>query len=169
MNWYTGKGDDGETSLYGGGRVAKDDPRIEALGDLDEATSAIGLARAAGTRKASQALLLQIQRHLSTLMAEVATPSGTPTVSTLQSALAFLEEEISKLQVTIAFPRDFIYPGATLSGAHLDFARTVVRRAERRLVRLSHQQPMQSLWAQRYLNRLSSLLFLLARAEEQVG
>ena len=95
--------------------VAKDDPRIEALGDLDEATSAIGLARAAGTRKASQALLLQIQRHLSTLMAEVATPSGTPTVSTLQSALAFLEEEISKLQVTIAFPRDFIYPGATLS------------------------------------------------------
>lgn len=169
MNWYSGKGDDGETSLYGGERVAKDDPRMEALGDLDEATSAIGLARAASTREASQAVLLLIQRHLSALMAEVATPSGTPTVSTLQSALVFLEEEISKLQVSIAFPRDFIFPGATLSGAHLDFARAVVRRAERRVVRLSHQQAQLNPWAQRYLNRLSSLLFLLARAEEQIG
>ena len=168
MHWYTGKGDEGETSLFGGERAPKDDPRIEALGDLDEATCAIGLVRASTRCETDKALLLHIQQQLSVLMAEVASPStGRCSVTVDATMLAHLEEEISRLQARVAPLHDFIFPGATVDSAGYDFARAVVRRAERRVVHLHHLQLLQNPCALRYVNRLSSLLFLLARAEEQ--
>jgi cob(I)alamin adenosyltransferase len=165
--WYTGKGDTGDTALFGGGRVAKDDPRIEALGALDEASSAIGVGRAFAARLASRELLLRVQRELSTIMAEVGASKPDKLSTRLElAAVTALEAEIDAL-ATLAPPFDgFIVPGDTPGGALLDVARTVVRRAERRVAPLVRDGKLQNPAIPAYLNRLSSLLFLLARLED---
>ncbi|HEY3376017.1 MAG TPA: cob(I)yrinic acid a,c-diamide adenosyltransferase [Armatimonadota bacterium] len=164
--WYTGTGDEGYTGLVGGERVAKDAPQIEALGDLDEANSAIGVARAFTVRAENQPLLLRVQRELYLLMAEIASPDPECLSRRIESDM------IAELEADIALLGDasqrhiFIVPGDTRGGATLDLARSVVRRAERRVVHLTREGYVRNERLMRYLNRLSSLLFVLARAED---
>ncbi len=173
---YTRTGDRGETGLIGGRRVLKDDARVEAYGSLDELNSAIGAARAAlaqeggaaaGRAEATaeiDAALDQIQRDLFVIGAEVAAPGneaqgpriGPPEVAALESIIDHLDAALPALRV-------FILPGGSPAGAALHMARTVARRAERRVVTLSRAEPVNP-EILRYLNRVADLLFVLARA-----
>ena len=166
MRIYTRKGDDGTTGLYGGGRVAKDSAAPEAYGTVDEAQAAIGLARAECDRGGElDALLVGVERDLWILMAELATDegnrhklvAGTSLVTT--DMVAHLEAVIDDVTGRFEQPTEFVGPGETRQAALLDVARTVVRRAERRAVAAvvdgSQVGP--------YLNRLSDLLWTLAR------
>lgn len=164
-------GDGGETGLLYGGRVPKDDPRLEAYGALDEAVSALGLARALETDAARAARILELQRELFTVGAELATATGERDklrrhFNTVTPELVDrLEEE------THALERDhpvtsFVIPGGSPSGAALDMARTLVRRAERATVRLQRDVGLDNPQVLRYLNRCSDLVFMLARQAE---
>jgi cob(I)alamin adenosyltransferase len=148
---YTAKGDQGSTDLLGE-RVGKDDPRIDLMGALDESTSSIGLGRAHATIEAWQPLLLQAQRDLYQIMAELAF------VDELRPDVYHLKPDRVDWQFVIA--------GDTVSGAALDVARTVVRRAERQAVGLDAAGHGLNSEILRYLNRLSTLLFIIARAED---
>jgi cob(I)alamin adenosyltransferase len=162
----TGTGDTGYTSLLGNRRVPKYDPRPDTLGTVDEATSALGLARALTADEQARELIEAMQRDLYVLMAELATPPEHETavgmhitnqhVSRLQTS-----EETLKHQVDI--PNKFVIPGNTPDGAALDLARTVVRRAERMSARLLHDGTIHNGEMVRYLNRLSDVIFVLAR------
>ena len=165
--WYTRTGDEGDTGLLGGERVAKDSPRLEALGDLDEAMSCIGLARAQAARAETKPLLEHIQRELIVVMAELAAPDAAQLKTRLgETAVASLEADIDRLAATVAPPEGFVLPGDSRGAAALDVARAVVRRAERRAVALAHRGEVNNARVIAYLNRLSSLLFLLARADD---
>ncbi len=181
MKYYTGRGDDGSTGLlFTSRRVGKDDPRVEVLGELDEAVAVLGLARAevagAGGRwERVVSALLHLQKGLFVAGAEVATPEEgwerlEEGVSRVTPAMvAGLEEAIQELGPP-ELPRGFFLPGETRQGALLDLARAVVRRAERRLVSLARAgglAPGSVLPA--YLNRASSLLWVLARLVEGSG
>lgn len=167
MRLYTAKGDQGQTDLLGE-RVAKDDPRIEALGALDEATSSLGLARAVATTERTPALVIEAQRDLYQVMAELAfVPALRPERYTLSpERVTWLETETDRITAEITLPREFILPGDTVAGAALDVARTIVRRGERHLVALAGGGHVDNPQLVRYLNRLSSLLFVLARFED---
>ena len=166
--FYTGRGDDGYTDLLGGPRVAKYDLRPEALGALDEASAALGLARAHAQREETRHALVHVQRDLYLLMADIATITGkhadNPRLTAAQ--VAALEQIIADLDPLVSIPKEFVAPGDSLSGAALDVARTVVRRAERVLARLAHEGTLPGPHGMVYLNRLSSLLFGLARFED---
>lgn len=170
MKIYTARGDAGKTDLLGE-RVEKDDPRIDLLGDLDEATSSIGLGRALATWGRSGEMLITVQRDLYQVMAELAFIDTTrpDTLRFAAERTAWLEESIAAVQETVELPREFVVPGETHAGAALDVARTVVRRAERQAVTLGHAGGISNPEIIRYLNRLSSLLFILARAEDLRG
>lgn len=169
--YYTRDGDDGYTSLLGAERVPKYAPRPEAYGTLDELSSALGLARATVRDDRSQKVLLDIQRHLYQMMTELAaTPEGAPHFGqTTAGDVAKLERLTETLGAEIELPREFIIPGDTLAGATLDLARTIARRSERLVARLVHQGELENPELLRYLNRLSSLLFVLARYEDAVA
>ena len=168
----TRTGDGGETGLLYGGRVSKADPRTEAYGSIDEAISALGAARAVVTDRARHAIILRLQSELFTVGAELATDSSQS--ETLEKHFlvispeftARVEQEIGELEATVQLPDAFVIPGGTPSGAALDVARTVLRRAERRIVALRAADVAVSLELLRYVNRLSDLVFMLARAEE---
>jgi cob(I)alamin adenosyltransferase len=164
---YTARGDQGATDLLGE-RVGKDDPRIELLGALDETTSAIGLGRSLAQFEAADAMLITSQRDLYQIMAELAFVDDVRPDSLRLGAdrVAWLETSIATVQETVTLPREFVVPGDTTSGAALDVARTVARRAERLAVALAHAEAIGNPEILRYLNRLSSLLFILARAED---
>ncbi len=164
---YTGLGDNGSTDLLGE-RVAKDDPRIEILGDLDEATSAAGLGRALAQSERTKDLIAEVQRDLYRIMAELAftdelRPAG---YALAAERVTWIETVTDDLTATLNLPPRFILPGDTVPGAALDGARTVVRRAERAAVALHHIGHVGNEEILRYLNRLSSLLFILARFED---
>ena len=165
--FYTRTGDEGTTGLLGEGRVPKYDDRIEALGAVDEATAAIGLARSSAQAPQTAALLLEAQRDLYKLMAEVsATPENAARFRTIdESRVKWLEEQTDALEKTVEIPREFILPGDLPASAALALARTIVRRAERRVVVLYHAGQLENLHLLAYLNRLSSLLFMLELAE----
>lgn len=167
MRIYTAKGDTGSTDLLGE-RVTKDDPRIDLLGALDESTSAIGLGRAHATIAAWGELLVEAQRDLYHVMAELAfVDELRPDAYRLPAArVAWLEESIAVVEATVELPPQFVLPGDTVPGAALDVARTVVRRAERLAVGLDRAGGMPNPEILRYLNRLSTLLFIVARAED---
>lgn len=167
MRIYTAKGDQGRTDLLGE-RVAKDDPRIDLLGTLDETTSAIGLGRAHVTDDTENETLVQAQRDLYQIMAELAFTDDLRPKSLHFGAerVAWLEAEIERITATVTLPPQFIIPGDSVAGAALDVARTVARRAERLAVALSDASAVNNPEILRYLNRLSSLLFILARAED---
>lgn len=167
MRIYTARGDGGDTDLLGE-RVAKDDPRIELLGSLDESTSAIGLARAHAALPETGTRLIGTQRDLYGIMAELSFSLGisSPLEPFPESRVEWLESEIAAVQATVELPREFVLPGESVPGAALDVARTVVRRAEREAVTLFRAQRIANPQVIRYLNRLSSLLFMLARAED---
>jgi cob(I)alamin adenosyltransferase len=154
-----------------GARVAKDDPRIDALGSLDEATSAIGLARAIATDGRVREDLVAVQRDLYQIMAELAfTPELRPAAYEFaQSRVDWLGAETDALAAGVELPREFILPGESVPGAALDVARSVTRRGERDLVALGHAGHQLSSTILAYLNRLSSLLFVAARIEDRAA
>ncbi|MGC2190842.1 MAG: cob(I)yrinic acid a,c-diamide adenosyltransferase [Candidatus Dormiibacterota bacterium] len=165
-------GDQGETSLLYGGRVAKDDLRTEAYGALDEAISALGLARSLCTQPGVQERVLELQRECFTVGAELATGNGQRSkleahFPTLQPQAAdALEAEVHHLEETVGLPDGFVIPGGSPGAAALDLGRSLIRRAERRAVTLQRQGDLENREVLRYLNRLSDLLFMLARQEE---
>ena len=168
---YTGGGDQGETSLGDGARVAKDDLRVEAYGTVDEANAVIGLARLhAGS--AVDALLARIQNDLFDLGADLCTPedgrraAGALRITAEQAAR--LESEIDTANADLAPLNSFVLPGGTALAAHLHLARTVARRAERLVVALARRDTVNP-QAVIYLNRLSDLLFVLARQANDAG
>jgi cob(I)alamin adenosyltransferase len=167
--FYTRTGDDGQTGLLGEGRLPKYHPRIETLGTLDEASAAIGLARALASQPETKALLVDIQRDLYALMAEVAAPpENAARFRTLGRArLEWLESQTDALEAHLSLPGEFILPGDSLPGAVFSLARTIVRRAERRLAELVDKGEVSNDVLLPYLNRLSSLCFLLELSENQ--
>ena len=168
-SFYTRTGDEGYTGLLGEGRVPKYHLRTEALGTVDEATAAIGLSRSACRAPQVGTVLLAVQRDLYKLMAEVAaTPENAATFRTIDAdSVNWLEEQTDEISKITTVPREFIIPGDTPGGAALDLARTVVRRAERRVAELMHQEEVSNKELVRYLNRLSSLIFVLELLENQ--
>ena len=169
MKIYTRTGDGGETGLLGGGRVPKDDPRVAAYGQVDELNAAIGFARALEPRDFASDVLEPVQRDLFTLGAELAAPDpaareralggrslGVPQVQALERAIDAREGAAPPL-------REFILPGGSPKAAALHVARTACRRAERGVVTLARQSAVSPAIVT-YLNRLSDLLFVLARA-----
>ena len=168
MPFYTGLGDDGTTDLLGA-RVAKDHPRIEVLGTLDEATSAIGLARSMAADSRVREDLIAVQRDIYRIMAELAfTPELRPASYELGAdRVDWLGAETDALAATIELPREFILPGESTTGAALDVSRTVTRRGERLVVALTHAGHPVNPTILSYLNRLSSLLFIAARVEDR--
>jgi len=156
---YTRTGDDGSTGLVANSRVQKDDARIEAMGDVDELNSALGLLLTETLPDDARTLLVQIQHRLFDLGGELAMPE----YQTLSAAHTFaLETAIDHWNTSLPPLKDFILPGGSRSGAQCHLARTMCRRAERRLVHLHHLAPQRP-EVLRYLNRLSDLLFVLAR------
>jgi len=169
MTFYTSKGDDGTTNLLGEGRVAKYHSRIEAVGTLDESTAALGLARAQCLDSHSGVILLEAQRDLYKLMAEVAaTPENAEKFRFINEArVTWLEQQTDALSKLVEMPREFILPGDSMAGAALSLARAIIRRAERRVVELFDLNELSNPDLQRYLNRLSSLCFVLELLENQ--
>jgi cob(I)alamin adenosyltransferase len=159
---YTRTGDRGDTALFGGARVAKNDPRIEAYGTVDETNSVIGVARASWPSSPIDAQLHQAQIDLFEIGAHLASP-GTSRFSGVDAArIEELEQAIDAMTAELAPLTSFILPGGSLAAAQLHVARTVCRRAERLVVALQDDsQPTQSTIA--YLNRLSDYLFTAAR------
>ncbi|NOZ00065.1 MAG: cob(I)yrinic acid a,c-diamide adenosyltransferase [Chloroflexi bacterium] len=168
-SFYTRGGDDGSTGLLGEGRLPKHHPRMEAIGTLDEATAALGLARALSQSPRIGPVLVQVQRDLYGLMAEVAaTPENASRFRSIdEGRVAWLEAQTDALSETVDLPKEFILPGDTSGGAALSLARTVVRRAERRVAALLDQKEVTNPELLRYLNRLSSLCFVLELHETQ--
>ena len=172
----TGKGDDGTTGLLYGGRIAKDDPRTDAYGAVDEAVAALGVARVsladAGLTELAD-LILRYQRELFVVGAELATnPSA---LDRLQDAvtrvseamLNGVESDLAHWESVVEMPKEFVVPGETSASAALEVARTVLRRAERRIVALERVVEIKGAWVLPYVNRLADLLWVLARAAEQ--
>ena len=160
----TGRGDDGTTTLFGGGRMSKTDPRITALGDIDEASSALGAARAEAATASPEisTLILQMQRLLYRIMGDVAMPKEDNFVG--ESDLQIVNDALEDWRNRTQIPKEFVIPGETRLGALLDVARSVTRRAERSLVAAGYvEEHPQALKA---VNRLSDLLFIVARAAD---
>jgi len=167
MSFYTARGDDGTTGLLGEGRVRKDHARMEALGTLDEASAALGMARAQCAAEGTAAILLEAQRDLYKLMAEVAaTPENADKFHAIDAArVAWLEAQTDAISKDARVPTEFIVPGDSAGEAALSLARAIVRRAERRVVTLFEAGDVTNPDLQRYLNRLSSLCFVLELRE----
>jgi cob(I)alamin adenosyltransferase len=168
MKIYTKTGDEGQTGLFGGGRVSKDDPRVEAYGEVDELNAVLGLVRAAEMMPRIDEVLVPVQRDLFSIGALLSTPDlkkmhdhlakaqvDEGRISELERAIDACEKELEPL-------RAFIIPGGTPKAAALHLARTVCRRAERRVIHLQREVEIPQIVVV-YLNRLSDLLFTLAR------
>ena len=173
MSVYTKSGDTGQTRLLFGGRVSKADPRCEAYGATDEAVSAMGLARSLSQDERVKEILLRVQREVFIVGAELAThqeqyeqlQANYPVVTA--EMVSWLERVIDDLEGKMDRPDAFVVPGASAASSALDFARTVVRSSERRVVALCEQKPLANTEVLRYLNRLSDLLYVLARYEDR--
>lgn len=165
---YTRTGDGGDSGLVDGARLPKDHPRFHAIGDVDEANAAIGLAVAALDADApARALLQAVQNDLFDLGADLATPTEVAGALRLAAdATARLEEHIDQLSDALGPLTSFVLPGGSQAAAHLHMARTVVRRAERSALSL-HTEAALNPEILKYLNRLSDLLFQLARDENR--
>jgi cob(I)alamin adenosyltransferase len=168
---YTRTGDDGETSLFGGTRVPKHDPRVDAYGEVDELNAWLGFVRASRLDDDLDEALVHIQRDLFALGAQLADPSDAVAARVTKAVLGDadverLEALIDRLEGELTPLRRFILAGGTPAGAALHVARTVCRRAERRMTALA--PPVDSSLL-RYVNRLSDLLFVLARVVNHRG
>jgi cob(I)alamin adenosyltransferase len=164
---YTKTGDAGETSLFDQTRVSKSDPRVDAYGEVDELNACLGAARAAGADADVAAAIEAIQKQLFALGARLADPSSKIAARVAKAAITAadvmaLEQTIDRLEAELPPLRRFILPGGAAAGAQLHLARTVCRRAERRVIALGTGSVDPILVV--YLNRLSDLLFVMARA-----
>ncbi len=169
--FFTAKGDSGETSFLGEGAISKSSTRIEAVGSVDEATAAIGLARSLSENENTRSILLTVQKQLYLLMSEL---SASPEVADRFDVihiehLDWMEAQISQLEDLVNLPRVFIIPGGSPASGALALARTIVRRAERRAVALLETNGIDKQLLVAYLNRLSSLLFVLEVFENGVS
>jgi cob(I)alamin adenosyltransferase len=169
MKIYTKTGDGGDTALFGGQRVPKDALRIEAYGTVDELNSILGIIRADGPGKELDPVLGTIQDQLFVLGADLATPrslqkKGVLRIGTRETE--YLEREIDRFDADLKPLKSFILPGGSPAAARIHFARTICRRAERAVVRLSRNEDIGDN-CMMYLNRLSDLLFVLARYANQ--
>jgi cob(I)alamin adenosyltransferase len=168
MKIYTKTGDQGDTALFGGGRVPKDDARVSAYGDVDELNACIGMARAVQPMQRIDEVLVPIQRDLFGLGALLATPNREKMKVQLEKAridderIAQLEHAIDNAEGDLDPLRAFVLPGGSNKAAALHLARTVCRRAERHVVTLMRESEVPDIIIV-YLNRLSDLLFVLAR------
>ena len=172
MKIYTKKGDDGTTGLLYGGRVSKDDARTEVYGTLDEVVSALGIARAGGLEPRVAESVVRLQREMFVVGAQLATSENNqaklePNVSKVTPEMTQrAEADIDELVATHPLPQEFLLPGETMGSAGLDLARSIVRRAERQAVSMARAEVLPDPEILRYLNRISDLLFALARFEE---
>ena len=170
MKLYTRTGDDGSSGLFGGDRVSKSHLRLVAYGTLDELNSIMGLLRLHATPACTdEATLQRVQQDLFVLGAILATPAARQALLGARMShptweLADMEADIDRLSALAPPMTTFVLPGGTKASAYAHLARTVCRRAEREVVALTHEEPMNRL-VQTYLNRLSDWLFALARAE----
>lgn len=171
MKIYTRKGDDGSTGLFYGGRVGKDSTGPEAYGAVDEAVSALGVARAAATESVAS-VILAVQRDLFVVGAELATGADNRSKLVAEESLTTaamvttLEARIDEVEAASGLPLEFVVPGGSTVAAALDLARTTVRRAERRAVTHLRAIGVEGAHVVPYLNRLADYLFILARSEE---
>ena len=168
MKIYTKTGDTGSTGLFGGGRVPKDHPRVAAYGDVDELNSALGVVRATAPVDFFDALLESVQRDLFAIGGHLATPDPDKVAKALEKAelsgarVEAFERLMDEADAELPPLRAFVLPAGTPKAAALHFARTVCRRAERSVVHLAHEAEVPEVFVV-YLNRLSDLLFTLAR------
>ena len=168
MKIYTKTGDKGETGLFGGGRVSKSHPRVEAYGDIDELNAVLGLARSIEMMPRIDEVLAPVQRDLFSLGALLATPNPDKVRQQLEKAriddarITELEHAIDDGETELEPLTAFILPGGTPKSAALHVARTVCRRAERKVISLGSEMEIPPIVV-KYLNRLSDLLFVLAR------
>jgi cob(I)alamin adenosyltransferase len=173
MKIYTRTGDAGDTGLFGGGRVPKDDVRVEAYGDVDELNAVIGVVRSSNPLPRIDDLLFSIQRDLFSIGALLATPDREKMESHLSKAkldshrITDLERAIDACDAELEPLKAFVLPGGSAKASALHFARTVCRRAERRVVTLGRETPLPGVVVI-YLNRLSDLLFTLARLANKI-
>jgi len=167
---YTKTGDSGETGLFGGGRVAKDDPRVRAYGEVDELNATLGFAAALDPAGFESDFLQAIQRDLFAVGAELATPNAQKVREQVGAErVSVIEALIDQHEATLPALKNFILPGGTPKAAALHVARTTCRRAERAVVSLARDEQINPIIIH-YLNRLSDLLFVLARAvNKQAG
>ncbi len=175
MRIYTRTGDTGDTGLFGGGRVPKDHPRVAAYGDVDELNAALGWVRAVESMPRIDEIIVPVQKDLFSLGALLATPDLAKMRQQLEKAaidderIAELERAIDGGESELDPLRAFIIPGGTPKSAALHVARTVCRRAERQVIALRHAEIEVPELVIRYLNRLSDLLFVLARVANRRG
>jgi cob(I)alamin adenosyltransferase len=174
MPIYTRTGDEGTTGLFGGGRVPKDHARVIAYGEVDELNAAIGLARATPPTDPADGLLETIQRDLFALGGHLASPDPAKVAKALERAtlsdqrIQEFEHAIDAADTELAPLRAFVLPAGTPKAVALHLARTICRRAERSVVRLAREEQVPPLFVT-YLNRLSDLLFTLARLANHRG
>ncbi|MDI6776114.1 MAG: cob(I)yrinic acid a,c-diamide adenosyltransferase [Syntrophales bacterium] len=169
---FSQKGDGGETSLLGGQRIPKYDPRPDTYGTLDEASSALGVARAMAKNGKVKEIILSVQKDLLTIGADLsALPADVHLLKRRigEGDVVCLEEIIDDLQKDVKLKGEFIYPGETVVSAQIDVGRTIIRRAERKAGRLKMEGLIANDEILRYLNRLADMLFVLARFEEQTS
>jgi cob(I)alamin adenosyltransferase len=164
-------GDESYTGLLGKDRVPKYDRRIEALGAVDECTAVLGLARVQARSAETGKALLQVQHDLYILMTEIAAiPDHVENFRSIDAGrVEWLEATIGEIERHVIMPEEFIIPGDSLPGAALDMARTVIRRAERRVVELTHAGDVRNLNLVRYLNRASNLCYTLELYENSLS
>lgn len=170
---YTKKGDDGTTGLLFGGRISKSDPRTEAYGMVDQAVSAMGLARALSKKERVKEILIKVQKDLFAVGSELATDISNRHV--LKEHIGIVTSEmvddietfIDEINGQIKLPTAFIIPGGSPASAALDLARSTLRTSERRVVTLDDAGKLGNPEVLRYLNRMSDLLFILARLEDR--
>lgn len=167
--YFTGRGDDGTTGWLGEGRIPKFGPRPEAYGTVDEASAALGVARSLAKAPAVAEVVIQIQRDLYHLMAEVASPKENASQfrKVDHVRVRWLEDQLERFGRQVELPSEFVVPGDSPAGAAFDLARTVVRRAERLVARLKAEGELENVDLLRYLNRLSSLCFVLELLENR--
>lgn len=163
MGVYTKTGDKGQTSLYTGERVDKNSLRVETYGAVDEAGSALAMARAFVTKEAVREKVLVLLKKLPLLMADIASLGGKPMITREDSEM--LEKDIDAIEAKLPKLTHFLIPGDTQAGAMLDLARTAVRRAERRFCALAKEADLHE-EDRVFLNRLSDYCFMLMRLEE---
>ena len=169
--FYTGMGDSGKTGYLGEGRISKTSLRIEAVGSVDEANAALGFSRSIAIGEKTADTILEIQKQLYFLMSEL---SASPEIQyrfdkITENEINFLEEKINEFESLVEVPRAFIIPGENPSSGALSLARTIIRRAERRAIALLDADEIKKPLLIAYLNRLSSLVFLLELYEASLS
>ena len=164
MHIYTKTGDQGETGLFNGSRVLKDDPRVTAYGTVDELNSVLGLYRADQADPLLFNEIRRVQEELFELGADLATPGGQKSLEILTASISFLEKRIDEIMDGLPKLKNFVLPGGTIPASQLHIARSICRRAEREVISLKRQEEIPDVILV-YLNRLSDYLFALARHE----